>query len=403
MNKALKVALHEYKRHVLRRRFWIALLAFPLGIVLIMGLSTILSVSAIDKNPIGFVDQGNVLTVAPKNDERKGLFVFDVPLVSYPDESAARQAVAEGKAQGYFLLDEAFRTDHQLTYYSDKPLPVDARKKIDGFIRQNLLATVQAENIARLDEGSKMEMISMDGSRTIDDSEVASFVVPLVVAVIFVFIILMSGSYLLQAVVEEKENRTMEVMITSVSPNQLMTGKILGNMGVGLTQMLFWIVLIGAAMMIFKDRFAFLQNLDLSWGMLAKSVLIMLPSFVFVSALMATLGATVTDSQESQQFSGIIIMPIIIPFYFMALFMFNPNGVIAKGLSYFPLTSPVATALRMAFTNLSAGEMALIFGLQTLFAVFSVWLAGKAFKAGMLQYSKRMNLRDLFRKEAQHG
>ncbi len=403
MNKTLKVALHEYKRHVLRPRFWIALLAFPLGIVLIMFISAFLSFSAVDKNPIAYVDTGKVLKVQPDNSEKKGLFVFDIPLVAYQDEAAARQAVTEKQAQGYLVFPPDFMSSRTLTYYSDKPLSEDAYEKIDRLIRKNEVFGLDAEFIKRLDSGSDFEMISLDGSRTADESSAAKIILPVVIGVVFVFIILMSASYLLQAMVEEKENRTMETMITSVAPSQLMTGKIAGNMSVGLTQMLVWILILGVAVVIFKERIPFLQSLDSIWTSLLTNAVIMLPSFVSISALMATLGVTVTDSQESQQFAGLIIMPVTVPFYFMALFMMNPNGILPKVLCYIPLTSSVSTALRMAFTNLPTWEIALIFVIQILFAVFSVWLAGKAFKAGMLQYSKRLKLKDILGKEAANG
>jgi ABC-2 type transport system permease protein len=118
---------------------------------------------------------------------------------------------------------------------------------------------------------------------------------------------------------------------------------------------------------------------------------------------MAMLGATVTDAQESGQVSGIVILPMTIPFYFVTAFMEHPNGVLSKVLSYFPLSSPVATTMRMAFTNLPTIEIVAIFVGEVLFAIFSVWMAGKAFKAGMLHYSRRLKLKDIFRKEASHA
>ena len=241
-------------------------------------------------------------------------------------------------------------------------------------------------------------MISLDGTRSTAENEIAKIVVPLVVGLLFVIVVLSSGGYLLQAVVEEKENRTIEIMVTSVSPNELMAGKIIGNLSVGLTQILFWALLAAVFVLVMGDRIPFLSDLQISWTSMLLSLLLLLPSFVFTAALMAILGATVTDSQEAAQVTGLITFPILIPYYFFSVLMMHPNGAFARALSYFPLSAPVAMTLRMAFTQVPAWELALVITMLILFSVLTVWLAGKAFRLGMLQYSKRIRLSQLFKK-----
>ena len=118
---------------------------------------------------------------------------------------------------------------------------------------------------------------------------------------------------------------------------------------------------------------------------------------------MATIGATMTSIQESQSVTGLIVLPMMLPFYFINVFISNPNGVVARLLSYIPLSAPLALSMRMAFTSVPAIEIAFVFALLIGLTVLMIWLASVAFKRGMLQYSQKLSLRSLFKKEANHA
>jgi ABC-2 type transport system permease protein len=202
----------------------------------------------------------------------------------------------------------------------------------------------------------------------------------------------------MQAVVEEKENRTIELLITSVSPFQMMAGKIIGIIGVGLTQIVAWLSVAFLAVLIGRSTFDWLQALTISPGFVGLMLVVMLPSFVLIAALMAAVGATVTEAREGQQVSGLFTLPVMVPYWFTYQIMSNPNGSLAIALSYFPLTAPVALTMRAGFTALSIGEVLLSVGLLVLSAIAALWLAGRAFRLGMLRYGQRVNLRELFTK-----
>jgi len=403
MNKTLEVAKYEYTRHVSKKGFWIGLLALPLGLLLLMGLSIVMSASSIDKTPVGFVDQSGLIMLQPETADTSGLFSENVQLVAYQTiEQAAKAAEAE-QIQAYVVIPENYLTSYKLSYYYNKPITGVIRENINNFLRRNLMEGESVPNLERIQTAPDIVSQSLDGTMTSSPDEVAKIVVPLMIGLLFFFVVIMSGSYLLQAVVDEKENRTMEVMVTSVSPNQLMAGKILGNISIGLTQLILWAVAGFILVIVFRDRVPWLFELNLTIKDMAVPVLLLLPAFIFTAALMASLGATVTSTEESSQVSGLVIMPMTVPYYFVATFMEHPNGTLAKILSYFPLSSPVSTTMRMAFTNLPTIEVVAIFISQVLFAIFSVWLAGKAFRAGMLHYTKRIKLIDIFRKEVNHA
>jgi ABC-2 type transport system permease protein len=400
MNKMHEVAKYEYTRHVNNKAFWITLFAFPAGILLIMLLSVVITFASIDTDPVGYVDQAGLIKQPQEKPSKTSLFEPFIPLIPYADETSARWAAEDGKIQGYFVIPQGYTDSYQLIYYFNKPLSSEIRTEVDTLIRTNLLAGETIPNFERLTEGSHFTQASLDGTRIVGENEAAKIIIPMVISFLFVIAVMTSGGYLLQALVEEKENRTMEIVVTSVSPNELMAGKIIGNLSVGLTQLLAWTVVAAAVLIGFGDRIPFMQNLQVPWNELILSLLLMLPAFVFTSALMAIIGSTVTETQEASQVTGLITLPIFLPYYFLSFILQNPNGTFARILSFFPMSAPLAMSTRIAITNVPTWEIILVFVIMIFFCLLTIWLAGRAFRRGMLQYSKRVSLSQLFTKEA---
>ena len=402
MNKTVEVAKYEYTRHVKKKNYWITLFAVPIGFLLIILLTVVITVASINTDPVGYVDQAGLITQPQVKPEKTSLFEPFIPLVPYVDEAAARRAAESGQIQGYFVIPEGYEDTYQLIYYFNKPLTSEIRTEINSLLRTNLLAGEVLPNAQRLSEGSHFIQKSLDGTRTVGENESIKIIIPLVVSILFVIAVMSSGGYLLQALVEEKENRTMEIVVTSVSPNQLMAGKIIGNLSVGLTQLLVWMAIAALVLIGFGDRIPFMQNLQIPWEELILSLLLMLPAFVFTSALMAIIGSTVTETQEASQVTGLITLPIFLPYYFLSFILQNPNGTFARILSFFPMSAPLAMSTRIAITNVPTWEIILVFVIMILFCLLTIWLAGRAFRRGMLQYSKRVSLSQLLTKEAGH-
>jgi ABC-2 type transport system permease protein len=220
--------------------------------------------------------------------------------------------------------------------------------------------------------------------------------IPIVAGLLFVVAINTSGGYLLQAVVEEKENRTMEILVTSVSPEQLMAGKIAGNLSVGLTQLLAWILMAFLAFMLVASFIPSIQNPQINRQFFWLVPLTLIPAFILVAAFMAALGATVTEAREAQPIVGLFTLPIVVPYWFITQIMMNPNGPLATGLSIFPLTAPVSLPLRSVFTVVPVWQIALSLLLLISCAAGAIWLAGRAFRLGMLRYGVRLSWKELF-------
>ncbi len=405
MKKFWLVVWHEYSRHVLRRRFIFALLSVPalIGVMVLVGFLVVRMETS--TGPIGYVDSSGFLAdpIWPQGleDERENLRAFTT-------EEEARAALEGEEISAYYLLPSGYPQDREVQLVYFKPPREGAVEAFEELLQANLLADQPAEVFERVDSGAELVVRTPDGRREISDRNWFNILLPFAAGLVFMLAIFTSSGYLMQAVVEEKENRTMEIVVTSVSPGALMSGKVVGIIGVGMTQLLVWVAAAVLAVVIGGRYVDFLGSISVDPGYVGLLFLIMIPSFVLVSALMAMVGATVTEEREGQQITGIFTLPVVAPYWFTYQLMSNPNGPLAVALSYFPLTSPVALTMRAGFTTLSTTQIALNLAVLTLFALAALWLAGRAFRLGMLRYGQRVSWGELFgraprQKEAQHG
>ncbi len=281
--------------------------------------------------------------------------------------------------------------------------PWNIQSQFRQVIRENLetYQAIDPQLRTRLDEGSIITITSLDGSREMREDQWYLTFTPFIAGLFFVIVVMTSGSYLLQAVVAEKENRTMEIMISSVTHGQLMTGKIIGNIAVGLTQLLIWLIFGLIGVKVGGQFWPLLQDFSLPPNYILVLLLVLLPAFVMVAAIMAAIGATMTDAREAQQLSGMFSLPIMIPYYISSSIMINPNSPLAVGLSYFPLTAPITILMRMSFTVIPLWQIALNIAILIAFAVLAIWFAGRAFRLGMLQYGKKLSFGDVLRKRVE--
>jgi ABC-2 type transport system permease protein len=180
-----------------------------------------------------------------------------------------------------------------------------------------------------------------------------------------------------------------------------MAGKIIGNLSVGLTQLGLWIVFGVVIFLAGRGRVDWLDRISIGGDFLLLMALILLPTFVMVGSLMAAVGATVTETREAQQISGLFSLPIAIPYWLTYQIMTNPNGPVAVGLSFFPLTAPVTLTMRAGFTQIPTAQLVLNIAVLIAFAIGALWLAARAFRLGMLSYGKKVTLREIFARPRQ--
>lgn len=251
--------------------------------------------------------------------------------------------------------------------------------------------------------------------------------------VIYITIFLF-GSQVMRGVLEEKMNRIVEVLISSVKPFQLLMGKITGVGLVGLTQLLLWIILFGLFFVvgsvllgssISPDQMAAYTENGAAMGDVSSYEVIMkeagmgnfyniatsipwtklILSFVFYflggyllyGSFLAAVGSAVDAEADSQQFMMPITLPLIAAIMLAQLVIVNPESTIATVFSHFPLTSPVVMLVRVAMDTASWGELLISMSLLILAFIGSVWLAGKIYRTGILMYGKKASWKELYK------
>ncbi|MBI4730708.1 MAG: ABC transporter permease [Chloroflexi bacterium] len=395
MTKILRVAWHEYRRHVFNKRFLMGLLSVPLVMLVMVGLVFLIFAMENNTTPLGYVDYSGLLAdplpaPAPEKPDKP------VPILPFETEAEAGSALAAGEVQAYYVIPADYLSTGKLTVVHMGEVKAPARRQFYDFLSVNLLRDIDPAIAARLTEGAEVVVVSPDGSRSASSQNWFNVFLPMIAGLAFMIVMFSTGGYLMQAVVEEKENRTMEVLITSVSPNQFMAGKIIGDISIGLTQIVLWGAFIAVTVLLGRSSIDFLRGIQISSQTLLLVAVVMFPSFVMVAALMAAVGATVAEAREGQQVIGLISMPVWIPYMLMAVIMENPNSPIAIGLSLFPMTAALTMLIRDGLTILPAWQIALCAVIQVASAVGAIWLAGRAFRLGMLRYGKRLLWREIF-------
>jgi ABC-2 type transport system permease protein len=203
--------------------------------------------------------------------------------------------------------------------------------------------------------------------------------------------VLSSAGYLLQAVTTEKENRTVEIMATTLSPDHLIAGKALGLLAVALTQLAVWVAAIVLGLAVGVAVEPLLRSVQMPWSMLAVVLLYFLPSFALIGGMMIAIGSVFSDIQQGQQVAGILNLLFMAPFFVLIVLFANPDGPLAVGMTLFPTTSFLTVLIRWGLTTIPPWQLALSWLLLATSAAVSVWAAARVYRAGMLHSGQRLS------------
>ena len=398
MRKLRLVARYEYRKATRRRSFWFATLGVPLLFVVIIGIVVVVSLRTGEEGAVGYIDESGVLAGAPPAAAGEAGASDGLVFQPYPDRESAEAALRAGEVRAVYLLPQDYLSSGRATLlYADREPSDRVQSAFAELIKSRLVAGFPPEVQARLLEGpAALDFRTADGRVETAGSGLARFIFPLVVGMFFLVTVMGSAGYLLQAVTDEKENRTMEIMTTSLSAEQLVVGKAVGLIGVSLTQVLVWLVVGVVALAAASPFVTALQSLTVPWDFLGLAVLFFLPSFVLEAALIIIIGAVVTDLGQGQQLSGILQFIFCLPLFCIPLVMNSPDSPVLVVLTLFPLTSFLGIALRWGATLLPWWQVALSFVLTAGAAGGMLLVAPRVFRRGMLRYGQRMSLRGVF-------
>lgn len=395
MRKLWLVAKQEYLKRVRKRSFLLAVLGIPLLMIGVSVITVLVMLGSMDERPLGYVDHAGFLDTAVVAELQAESRRF-VDIRAYPDEDAARAALEAERIQAYYVVPADYIDQPELALYYLQDAPQDAAQDdFKEFITANLISDKPAGVQKRLNEGPNLSIRALDGRREMDAGNVLSILLPFGMSFFLYFAITIASGYMLQAVTDEKENRTMEIMVTSISPSELVGGKAVGLMGVALTQILVWLIAAAVGLLIAGRFFAAISLAGLPWNTLILVALFFLPTFALISGLMTAIGAAVTEQQQGQQISGIINLLFIFPVFFSALLFTNPDHPILTVLTLFPTTSFITVLMRWSMGVVPLWQLVASWVIVTASALGTTWIAARVFRMGMLRYGQRLSIKSI--------
>lgn len=409
MNKILIVIRREYLRRVNKKSFILLTILLP---VLMVGIVAV---------PIwlGSISSDEQQTVAIVDDTQQYAQAF----LDTPDYHFIRATSPEEQFKNEDSEVEAVICIRPSDQPNMPDVKIYSRQEVQGMLLNTVKQTVNAIVQQKKLEASGVENLEQiladlsqpvdistykwteDGAQQSSNTGIAMISGFLLTFLIYLFVITY-GSMVMQSVIEEKTGRIVEIMVSSVRPFQLMMGKIIGIMLVGLTQMAIWGVFLALFLSLggqikgisgsdIADMFAAVQGLPLA-EMGTMFLLMFLGGFLLYASFFAAVGASVNEQEDSSQFVMPVMLVMIFAIYAAMAAMENTNGPLAFWASIFPLTSPVVMMVRLPF-GVPLWQELLSLALLFATSVLMVGIGAKIYRIGILMYGKKPSLKEIIK------
>lgn len=432
MNHIFLITKREFLTQVKKKSFVILTLLAPVMLIAFGAVVGLMFKANESHSIIEVVDKSGLFKNQLKSDDRLN-YVF----VSAADEKSKISHLKGNESlDGILILPEL--KDRNFTDLQqnarlvvNSKIGFDTKKKIiadinDAIKKEKIKQLGIAETqLNDLDKGFTLKTINVSENNK-EDSDlgfgVKSGLSILLMYVTFMFIIIY-GVRVMRSVLEEKNNRVVEIIISSVKPFELMMGKILGVTLVALTQFLVWITMSVIGALVLNTGFSSIQKnipggneeladkldvaqiatqishslLELNFPLIIfVFIVFFLLGYIFYSSIYAAIGSAVDNETETQQFTLFAILPLMLGMYGSFSLMNNPDGPLGFWLSIIPFTSPVAMIARIPF-GVPAWQIALSIGLLLGTTVFMIFVAGKIYRVGILMYGNKATLKEIWK------
>ncbi len=385
MNKnILKVAKFEIIRQLKKPAFWAATLLIPLLIGFIYFISFI-SAQSVDTE-VHF-DENTKIAIT----DDAGILDSNVPYIINGDKEYGIEMVKNGEVDLYFYIPADFAESKKAEFYHiSEGLEIF---NTDG----NIIKVILSQNSAsRVDE---LDVIALSGDYEVVDKKITKngadsnalgkAIIPFFIGIVFFMFIALCGNRFLLTVVEEKENRISEMILTSISSKHLIVGKIIALLVLGLVQIAALVIPI--LLLVFAKRndgfiAPILAMIEIDPVSIILSILLFSASAVLYAGVCVLVGSLVSTARDASSFIGPAIICMVFPLYFMQMFMVEPN-LIVQIFTYFPLSAPVALMLRNGFGTISTPEFCIGIIVVTVSAIIAIRLAVKTFQKNAINFS----------------
>lgn len=424
LSRALIIARREYVTTVRRKAFLFSLLLTPA----LMALSVTLQLAGSDdarkhahqERVVALVDSSGVFADAPARFDFRSVGVsvggknrflspdsFVVPLAArrFAALAPALDSLSAGTVNTVIVVPPDFLATGSIRRYEHDTRTLTESgddRAVRVWLTRAMLGdgadSLRAARVIGLGRTTDLYVPGRDGRYALKDDmrELWSFLVPFVMALILGIAIISGGQYLLQGVSEEKETRILESLLCTVTPDELMFGKLIGLGGAGLTLVGAWI----AAALYFSLPTMGVLQISIPPVLVVLAIVYFVLGYLFYASLMTGIGAIANNLREAQQLAMIFTITNFLPFYALSKILNNPHSSLTVGLSLFPMTAPTTMMLRLATSTITGAEVPFwqvgaSIGLLAIAAFLALRGSAKVFRIGLLLYGKTPNLPEI--------
>lgn len=424
------IVSREYYQRVRKKSFIITTLVMPVLMLILMCLPALLvNVNMSSAKEVGVIDPTGI--IADK--------LPDSGLARFTRLDISPDSIGSQPDFDAFLIIPSNVVEHPvgINFYSRDASSMN----LEMYITENLNEIIEQERLEQLNMGDLKSVLKeievnsslstfrlSDSNDIVNSSSTVSFIIGIIMSAVLYFFLLMYGQMVMTSIVEEKSNRVLELIVTSVKPMQIMLGKIIGVGLVAVTQLGIWaVIIIGASTTIVPmlmspevaaevtamgngtldptqasmnpeglQALSIAGNVGYLAGIFGWLLLFLVGGFLLYAAIYAAIGSAVDNVQDGAQLQAFVILPLIIGFILSTSIASNPNSSLAFWLSVIPFTSPMVMMTRIPF-EIPVGQILL--SLAVLYASFiaMVWIAGKVYRVGIFMHGKKPTFKELVR------
>jgi len=401
VNKSLLIFRHEFLSTIKRAGFIIMTLALPVLALLAIGVTQLISGIVKPSGPAQITNIGYV-------DQTGGFSQFNsqgtVELKPYNTPDTALRALVQKDVKEYFVIPADYATNGMVTIYTlEKQLtaPQEVQTAIKNFLSSNLMVNkIPGATINVIESPLYLNTVRVTDTGEVakDQGGLSNLIIPLIFGVLLAMSLSFSSSYLLQGLGEEKENRLMEILLSSVSTRQLVTGKVLGIGVAGLIQVVIWVISLPLLLHLASASIGgFISTIHIQANFLAAGIVYFILGYLLFAVLALCIASISPTAREGQGMAAIFTMFSVAPFWFLSLLMLFPNSSVWIVFSIFPFSAPVLVILRLGLYGIPVWQLAASMAVMVLSIIAGLLLAAKLLRIYLLMYGKRPTIPEIVR------
>lgn len=401
MHNLSTVIRFEIVRALKKKSFWILAISFPLVFAATFGI-LFLSNKATDAAAEKLKEQSFSVAITDESNLVKPPLIAAAKAaeVKPSDKQAAINRVKDGQLDAYIYYPKDL--DQQPIEIYGKDVGIFDNGRYGSLANGLLSASVQSDvnpAIRKVVQGKVNSTSTVYRDGKVHDS-IQEMILPGVFLMLFYFLITFFGNQMLTSTTEEKENRVIEMILTTIEARTLIVGKIISLIILAIIQGLLVVSPVLIGYLIFHDQLKLpsvdLSSLPVDPQRIVIGFLAFAGSFMLFTGLLVAIGAAVPTAKEANSFFGVVMILLFGPLYAVTMFISMPDAPLVKFLSLFPLTSPIPLMLRNAAGNLSLGEATLGIAILAAAAIIVIAIAVRIFRFGALEYNRKLSAKEIF-------